>query len=127
MDDIGDSLREETLQSNIAVFKNTETGPGALPNGLVPVDIDMSPFDNSKTKKEGVSRTYKGMDGCAPIFAYIGTEEYLVNCELREGEQHCQKGTPAFLRETLKLCHFLCSAALLIAFKTHFYSGQEAK
>ena len=31
----------------------------ALANGLVPVDIDVTPMDNSKSKKEGVSRTYK--------------------------------------------------------------------
>lgn len=30
----------------------------ALANGLVPVDIDVTPMDNSKSKKEGVSRTY---------------------------------------------------------------------
>lgn len=114
MDDIGDSLRQEILQANISMFQNAGVTPGALPNGFVPVDIDVSPFDNSKTKKEGVSRTYKGMDGYAPIFAYIGTEGYLVNCELREGKQHCQKGTPAFLRETLKLCHQLTDKPLLI-------------
>lgn len=32
-----------------------------------PLDLDVSPFDNSNTKKEGVSRTYKGCDGYAPI------------------------------------------------------------
>ncbi|SFR14698.1 hypothetical protein SAMN05660706_1331, partial [Desulfoscipio geothermicus DSM 3669] len=37
----------------------------------VPLDIDVSPFDNSGTKKQGVSRTYKGYDGYAPIFAYL--------------------------------------------------------
>ena len=26
----------------------------------MPVDIDVSPMDNSRTKKEGVGRTYKG-------------------------------------------------------------------
>ena len=35
--------------------------PTALANGLVPVDIDVTPMDNSKSKKEGVSRTYKGV------------------------------------------------------------------
>lgn len=114
MDGIGDSLRQEILRANIAMFQNAGIEPGALPNGFVPVDIDVSPFDNSKTKKEGVSRTYKGMDGYAPIFAYIGTEGYLVNCELREGKQHCQKGTPAFLQETLELCHQLTDKPLLI-------------
>ena len=56
----------------------------ALANGLVPVDIDVTPMDNSKSKKEGVSRTYKGFDGYAPMMAYIGTEGYAINFELRE-------------------------------------------
>jgi hypothetical protein len=68
---------------------------------FLPLDMDVSPFDNSKTQKEGVSRTYKGVDGFAPIFAYLGTEGYLVNLELREGKQHCQKNTPEFINSTL--------------------------
>jgi hypothetical protein len=68
---------------------------------FLPLDMDVSPFDNSKTQKEGVSRTYKGVDGFAPIFAYLGTEGYLVNIELREGKQHCQKNTPEFINSTL--------------------------
>jgi hypothetical protein len=50
----------------------------------VALDVDVSPFDNSNTKKEGVSWTYKKVDGYAPIFAYLGEEGYLVHCELRE-------------------------------------------
>jgi len=68
---------------------------------FLPLDMDVSPFDNSKTQKEGVSRTYKGVDGFAPIFAYLGTEGYLVNLEFREGKQHCQKNTPQFINDTL--------------------------
>ena len=86
----------------------------ALANGLVPVDIDVTPMDNSKSKKEGVSRTYKGFDGYAPMMAYIGTEGYAINFELREGKQHCQKGTVEFLQETIKLCHKLTDKPLLI-------------
>ena len=86
----------------------------AFANGLVPVDIDVTPMDNSKSKKEGVSRTYKGFDGYAPMMAYIGTEGYAINFELREGKQHCQKGTVEFLQETIKLCHKLTDKPLLI-------------
>jgi hypothetical protein len=68
---------------------------------FAPLDMDVSPFDNSKTQKEGVSRTYKGTDGFAPVFAYLGTEGYLVNLEIREGKQHCQKNTPVFINATL--------------------------
>ena len=75
----------------------------------VPVDIDVSPFDNSGTKKEDVSRTYKGHDGYAPNFAYVGAEGHMLNNELRPGKQHCQKGTPAFLTET---CAFMNQLSL---------------
>ncbi len=63
---------------------------------------------------DGVSRTYKGYDGYAPIMAYIGTEGYLANCELREGKQHCQKNTPEFLRETIRMCREITDEPLLI-------------
>lgn len=114
MDDIGSSLRDTILQANVDMFQTYQIKPTPLENGYVPVDIDVTPFDNSKTSKEGVSRTYKGYDGYAPMMAYIGAEGYLVNCELREGKQHSQKHTPEFLKETIKLCHQLTDAPLLI-------------
>ncbi len=66
MDDIGDSLRSNLLDANVDMFVTHSVFPGELPGGEVPVDMDVTPFDNSKTMKEGVSRTYKGFDGYAP-------------------------------------------------------------
>ena len=114
MDDIGDSLRKSILEENVSLLRANKIQPSALPNGLVPVDIDVTPMDNSKSKKEGVSRTYKGFDGYAPIMAYIGTEGYAINFELREGKQHCQNGTVEFLQETIDLCRQLTDQPLLI-------------
>ncbi len=114
MDDIGSSMREKILSENVEMLRSNGIVPGRLPSGYVPVDIDVTPFDNSKTKKEGVSRTYKGYDGYAPIMAYIGTEGYLVNAELREGKQHCQNHTPEFLRETIRLCKQITDGPLLV-------------
>ena len=113
-DMIGDSLRKDILQANVDMLREMKIEPSALDNGYVPVDIDVTPFDNSKTHKEGVSRTYKGFDGYAPIMAYIGTEGYCINTELRIGKQHCQKETPDFLRETISLCRKLTDKPLLI-------------
>ncbi|MCP4339003.1 MAG: IS1380 family transposase [Desulfobulbaceae bacterium] len=90
---------------------------------LIPLDIDVSPFDNSKTKKMGVSRTYKGCDGFAPIFAYLGREGYLVNLELREGSQHCQKNTPQFIWDTLEYSRKITSAPILMRLD----SGNDSK
>ena len=114
MDDIGDSLRGLILDENILMLLANKIQPGVLSNGFVPVDIDVTPMDNSKSGKEGVSRTYKGYDGYAPMMAYIGTEGYAINFELREGKQHCQNGTVAFLQETIKLCKKLTDKPLLI-------------
>ena len=114
MDDIGDSLRSLILDENIRMLLANKIQPGVLSNGFVPVDIDVTPMDNSKSGKEGVSRTYKGYDGYAPMMAYIGTEGYAINFELREGKQHCQNGTVAFLQETIKLCKKLTDKPLLI-------------
>jgi len=78
------------------------------------LDLDVSPFDNSKTKKEGVSFTYKKVVGYAPIFAYLGAEGYLVNVELREGKQHCQSGTPLFLQESICTAKRVTDRGLLV-------------
>lgn len=70
---------------------------------LVPLDIDVSPFDNSGTKKEGVSRTYAGYDGYSPIFAYFGKNEgWIVASELREGKRHSQCDKGEFIRTAIQ-------------------------
>ncbi len=113
LDLIGGSIRRQILNENIHMLGSNGIVPSKLPCGYVPVDMDVSPFDNSKTSKEGVSRTYNGCDGYAPMFAYIGREGYLANLELREGKQHSQKGTPEFLKETIGICRQLTDEPLL--------------
>ena len=73
----------------------------------MPVDVDNTGMNNSKTKKEGVSRTYLNFDGYNPIFAYVGKEGYMLDCELRPGSQHCQNGTAAFIKGFLPRLHSL--------------------
>ncbi|MCL6446075.1 MAG: transposase [Alicyclobacillus sp.] len=80
----------------------------------IPLDIDVSPFDNSGTKKEGVSRTYKGHDGYAPIFAYIGLEGYAVNVNLRDGKTYFQKDTDKFLAQSIRYSKSITSIPLLV-------------
>ena len=123
MDDIGSSLRPQILEANVDMFRTHGVEPTALETGEVPVDIDVTPMDNSQSHKEGVSRTYKGFDGYAPPMAYIGAEGFLVNTELHEGSQHCQKGMPGFLKETLSLSHKMTDKQLLIRMD----SGNDAK
>ena len=97
-------IDSEIEQSTIQLLKSSRlTTISIKDRKYLPVDIDTSPMDNSKSHKEGVSRTYKQFDGYHPIFCYIGREGYMMNAELREGKQHCQKGTPEFLEHTMKL------------------------
>ncbi|GER72882.1 hypothetical protein BpPP18_09490 [Weizmannia acidilactici] len=93
-------LHEESL--NLIRRTNAEISPiYTKDKAYIPVDLDVSPFDNPQTKREGVERTYKGCDGYAPMFAYIGQEGYCLNVEMRKGSVHCQNGTPDFIRKTL--------------------------
>lgn len=80
----------------------------------IALDVDVSPFDNSRTKKEGVAWTYKKLDGYAPNFAYLGGEGYLLHCELRPGNQHCQEGTPEFLDRAIELARLVTGGKLLV-------------
>ena len=113
LDGIGTSMNKQILDGNISMFLECGFKPSELKCGCVPVDIDVSPFDNSGSHKKGVSRTYKNFDGYAPIFAYIGTQGYLCNSELREGSQHCQFGTPQFLKETIEAAKQMTDKPLL--------------
>ena len=100
---IGQLARKESLPDRIRTCNTTllrrirPTPVAGCANSYIPVDVDVATLDNSKSHKEGVSRTYMGTDGYAPIFSYIGAEGYMLDHELRPGSQHSQKDTPAFL------------------------------
>ena len=117
IDLIGHAAEDIIKEESASLIKSKApaiTSIGTSAGKFIPLDIDVSPFDNSKTQKEGVSRTYKGYDGYAPIFAYLGTEGYLVNFQLREGKQHCQKNTPYFIQETLNYARQLTEQPILM-------------
>ena len=79
----------------------------------VPLDMDVFPMDNSKTKKEGVGYTYKGFDGYAPLAAYLGEEGWCLACELRPGSQHGQKEFIHFLERVVPRAKALALHRLL--------------
>ncbi|ABZ83427.1 transposase, is4 family [Heliomicrobium modesticaldum Ice1] len=86
------------------------------------VDVDVTPLDNSGSKKEGVTRTYKGNDGFAPILAYLGQEGYCINVELRPGKDHSQKGTPQFLTKSINYARQCGAEKLLVRMDSGFDS-----
>lgn len=87
------------LLSKVECFGREETEQGSY----IPLDIDVSVQDNSGSQKEGVSWTYHNLDGYAPIFAYLGTEGYMLANELRNGSQHSAKGAVEFVERCLDM------------------------
>ena len=100
-DRLADAFVPAVRESAVEFLRALRVEPTPLDTGHVPLDVDVTPLDNSQTRKEGVSRTYHGYDGYAPIAAYLGREGYCAAFELREGKQHCRKGTPEFLERLL--------------------------
>jgi hypothetical protein len=117
LDVVGDAFDGIIKEESAMLIRNTAPdlkGVSTSDGVMIPLDIDVSPFDNSKTNKEGVSRTYKGQDGFAPIFAYLGRDGYLVKLEMREGKQHCQNGTVEFLSESIKYSKSITDEVILV-------------
>ncbi len=81
---------EQKLQEASLRLLETHGEPLANARGFVPLDIDTTPMDNSGTKREGVSWTYKKFDGYHPLMAYLGEQGYMLAQELRPGSQHAQ-------------------------------------
>ena len=102
MDQQAQSYLPIVVKASWAFLKRSKPKLEPLVTGHIPLDADVTPMDNSKTSKEGVSRTYKGYDGFAPMIIYLGQEGYCLDLQLREGKQHSQKGTPQLLARALK-------------------------
>ena len=120
----GEKVIEQLKESSLNIIKKGPLhGFWAGARYYIPVDADTSVMDNSKTKKEGVSWTYRGYNGYHPMFAYVGVEGYMLNCELRPGSQHCQNGTVPFIRSSIELLNKLnCNNRFLFRFD----SGNDA-
>lgn len=114
LDEHAASFLPQVTEASVDFLVSVGAEPSALETGHVPLDADVTPMDNSKTRKEGVSRTYKGCDGYAPMAAYLGQEGYCLEFELREGKQHCQRDTPALLERVLGRARRLSQAPLLL-------------
>ena len=67
LDSLGERVKEQTIAAiideNCKLLQKLNISISPCFLKYVPLDIDVSPFDNSNTKKEGVSYTYKKFDG----------------------------------------------------------------
>ena len=98
----------------VPLLSNLKAPITALPSGPVALHADVFCLDNSKTAKEGVSHTYHGYDGYAPIGAYLGEEGWCVGLELRPGEQHSQNDFGFFLDRVLPRAKALAGSRRLL-------------
>ena len=101
-------------QANIEFIQRIKAPITPNKAGYIVIDADLFPMDNSKTKKEGVSRTYKQFDGYGAMAVYIGEEGWNIACELREGSWHCQKEFSYTLERIVQRAKSLSSLPLLM-------------
>ena len=114
LDNHADPMRPIMHRSNIDFMVTANVPVTPLKMGHVALDIDVYPMNNEKTKKEGVSRTYKGYDGYAPIAAYLGNEGWCLANELREGKQHCQSEFQYTLERVIPYAKRLTNLPILV-------------
>jgi len=114
LDKEADRYRGIAEKCSIRMLKRSGVHLTPLDTGHIPLDADVFPMDNSGTKKEGVSYTYKGHDGYAPIAAYLGLEGWCLEVELRPGSQHSQEGFIPFMSRVLEKARTLTGKKLLV-------------
>jgi len=123
LDAQADRLLPLADELSVALLKNAGAPITPLACGLVPLDIDVFTQDNGRTRKEGVSRTYAGTDGYAPIAAYLGQEGWCVALELREGSHFSSRETEYTLERSLPRAQALTAAGLLVRWDSGFHSA----
>ncbi len=98
----------------VELLKKAKAALSTLPSGHMPLDLDVFTQDNSNTKKEGVSWTYRKFHGFAPIAAWLGLEGWCLEIEQRPGSQHAQEGFVPFLLRAIDKSRQLTEAPLLV-------------
>ena len=83
---------------------------GVLPCGWLPLDIDTFAMDNGGTAKEGVGRTYAGVDGYCPLAAYLGSHGFCLEWALRPGVQHSSLETAFNFERVIPMAQRLSAA-----------------
>jgi Transposase DDE domain group 1 len=124
LDEVAEPLKGLIDEAPVALLRRAKAPITPLASGHVPVDIDVFPMDNSASRKEGVSRTYAGVDGYAPIAGYLGEEGWCLAMELRPGSQHSAKDAPACVGRVLRRAGQLTAAPLLLRMDSGFDGAQ---
>jgi hypothetical protein len=114
MDEHAEAFHQVVLWSIIEFLMKTESPLTPVSTGHIALDIDGFAMDNSETKKEGVSRTYRNFDGYLALAAYLANEGWLIECPLLPGSQHPQKAFIPFLQRVLAKVRQITPKRLLL-------------
>ena len=102
---------------NLALLSGNYAGKpvdfGVLPCGYMAVDWDTFVMNNSGTQKEGIGRTYQGVDGFTCSATYLGSLGYCLELALRPGVQHSARETEYNLERVLPMAAKLTPLPLL--------------
>ena len=99
---------------------------GVLACGWLPLDVDTFAMDNSGTAKEGVGRTYAGVDGYCPLAVYLGSHGFCLELALRPGVQHSAKETDFNLERVLPLAQRLSAGSVKAPILARLDSGFDS-
>lgn len=114
LDQFADTLRTIVDFCSVEFLKKAQAQLSPLKTGHMPLDMDVFTLDNSDTKKEGVSYTYRGFNGYAPLGVWLGIEGWCLEIEQRPGSQHSQEGFVPLLLRAIRKARELTAAPLLV-------------
>lgn len=83
---------------------------GVLPCGWLALDVDTFAMDNGGSAKDGVGRTYTGVDGYCPLAAYLGSHGFCLELALRPGVQHSASETQFNFERVIPIAQRLSAA-----------------
>ena len=99
---------------------------GVLPCGWLPLDVDTFAMDNGQTVKEGVGRTYAGVDGYCPLAAYLGRHGFCLEFALRPGVQHSVRETDFNLERIIPMAQRLSASGPKVPVLARLDSGFDS-
>ena len=114
MDDHAAEFLQVVSWGTVEFLMKAEVPLTVLSSGHIAVDIDGFAMDNSGTKKECVSRTYRNFDGYLAMPVYLANEGWMIECPLLPGSQHPQKAFIPFLQRALARIRQISKDKLLL-------------
>jgi hypothetical protein len=113
------------------LLDGTRVDYGVLPCGWLPLDVDTFAMDNGGTTKDGVGRTYTGVDGYCPLAAYLGSHGFCLELALRPGVQHSARETQFNFERVIPMAQRLSAAGpkapILARLDSGFDSAQRVR